>query len=216
MGVISFERSLLMKLLHVLGSLALASCFYLFVFEDSAAAMMGTGSRGTEVEHMQSILEKLDYFHTTPTGYYGSITKEAVKDFQADFGLSADGVAGTNTLNMLSNLEMVAHVVHGESRGESYEGKVAVAAVIMNRVQSPSFPSSTYGVIFQQNAFTALNDGQYWLTPNSSAYRAAKDAYLGWDPSAGATYYYNPSGVSDEWIYSRDVIKRIGQHVYAK
>ncbi len=205
-----------MKLLHVLGSLALASCFYLFVFEDSAAAMMGTGSRGTEVEHMQSILEKLDYFHTTPTGYYGSITKEAVKDFQADFGLSADGVAGTNTLNMLSNLEMVAHVVHGESRGESYEGKVAVAAVIMNRVQSPSFPSSTYGVIFQQNAFTALNDGQYWLTPNSSAFRAAKDAYLGWDPSSGATYYYNPSGVSDEWIYSRDVIKRIGQHVYAK
>ena len=174
-----------MKLLHVLGSLALASCFYLFVFEDSAAAMMGTGSRGTEVEHMQSILEKLDYFHTTPTGYYGSITKEAVKDFQADFGLSADGVAGTNTLNMLSNLEMVAHVVHGESRGESYEGKVAVAAVIMNRVQSPSFPSSTYGVIFQQNAFTALDDGQYWLTPNSSAFRAAKDAYLGWDPSAG-------------------------------
>ena len=205
-----------MKLLHVLGSLALASCFYLFVFEDSAAAMMGTGSRGTEVEHMQSILEKLDYFHTTPTGYYGSITKEAVRDFQADFGLSADGVAGTNTLNMLSNLEMVAHVVHGESRGESYEGKVAVAAVIMNRVQSPSFPQSTYGVIFQQNAFTALNDGQYWLTPNSSAYRAAKDAYLGWDPSGGATYYYNPSGVTDEWIFTRDVIKRIGQHVYAR
>ncbi len=205
-----------MKLLHVLGSLALASCFYLFVFEDSAAAMMGTGSRGTEVEHMQSILEKLDYFHTTPTGYYGSITKEAVRDFQADFGLSADGVAGTNTLNMLSNLEMVAHVVHGESRGESYEGKVAVAAVIMNRVQSPSFPQSTYGVIFQQNAFTALNDGQYWLTPNSSAYRAAKDAYLGWDPSGGATYYYNPSGVTDKWIFTRDVIKRIGQHVYAR
>ena len=205
-----------MKLLHVLGSLALASCFYLFVFEDSAAAMMGTGSRGTEVEHMQSILEKLDYFHTKPTGYYGSITKEAVRDFQADFGLSADGVAGTNTLNMLSNLEMVAHVVHGESRGESYEGKVAVAAVIMNRVQSPSFPQSTYGVIFQQNAFTALNDGQYWLTPNSSAYRAAKDAYLGWDPSGGATYYYNPSGVTDEWIFTRDVIKRIGQHVYAR
>ncbi|QHA93713.1 cell wall hydrolase [Bacillus sp. N1-1] len=216
MGNNLFERSLLMKFVHVLGSLVLASCFYLFVFEDSASAMMDKGSRGSEVEHMQRVLEKLDYFHTTPTGYYGSVTEEAVRDFQADFGLSADGIAGTNTLNMLSNLEMIAHVVHGESRGEIYKGKVAVASVILNRVQSSAFPGSTYGVIYQQNAFTALNDGQYWLTPDASSYRAAKDAYFGWDPSGGATYYYNPSGVSDEWIYSREVIKTIGQHVYAR
>ncbi|WP_347548499.1 cell wall hydrolase [Pseudalkalibacillus hwajinpoensis] len=205
-----------MKFLQVLCSVAVVSCFYLFFSEDNAAAMMSKGSNGSEVEHMQSILEKLDYFHTTPTGYYGPITERAVSDFQADFGLGVDGVAGTNTLNMISNIEMMAHVVHGESRGEAYEGKVAVASVILNRVQSSSFPSSTYGVIYQQNAFTALNDGQYWLAPSSSAYRAAKDAYLGWDPSEGATYYYNPSGVTDEWIYTRDVIKQIGQHYYAR
>lgn len=111
---------------------------------------------------------------------------------------------------------MMARTVHGEARGEIFEGKVAVAAVIMNRVQSRAFPGSTYGVIFQRNAFTAVNDGQYWLTPNASAYRAVREAAKGWDPSSGATYYYNPVTATDQWIFTRSTIKKIGKHVFAK
>ena len=93
---------------------------------------------------------------------------------------------------------------------------MAVAAVILNRGQSPRFPDSIESVVFQRNAFTAVNDKQYYLVPDSSAYQAVKDAVKGWDPSHGATYYYNPSGVTDSWIFSRTTITKIGKHVFAK
>ncbi|ETP70261.1 hypothetical protein G159_02950 [Planococcus glaciei CHR43] len=175
-----------------------------------------SGSKGQAVTELQTKLKKLGYFHVTPTGYYGSITETAVSQFQRDFGVPATGYTGTLTRNKLEQVDMMAHVVHGEARGEVYKGKVAVAAVILNRINSSHFPNSTYDVIFQRNAFTAVNDGQYWLTPDASAYQAVRDAYQGWDPSAGATYYYNPAGVTDNWIFSRTVITKIGKHYFAK
>lgn len=174
-----------------------------------------TGMTGTEVTELQRTLQKLGYFGVAPTGYYGSITKAAVADYQRDFGVSATGYYGPLTQSRMAETEMMARVVHGEARGEKYIGKVAVAAVILNRKQSAHFPNSIRGVVFQQNAFTAINDRQYYLSPNSSAYQAVKDAVRGWDPSYGAKYYYNPAGVTDEWIYSRTVITKIGKHVFA-
>jgi N-acetylmuramoyl-L-alanine amidase len=175
-----------------------------------------TGSTGQKVSELQSTLKKLGYFKTGVTGYYGAITETAVAQFQRDFGVRSTGYTGPATRAMLDQTEMMARVVYGEARGESYTGQVAVAAVIMNRMQSPRFPDTTYNVIFQPNAFTAVSDGQYWLTPNASAYRAVRDAKLGWDPSSGATYYYNPAYVSDNWIFSRTFIKKIGKHHFAK
>ena len=174
------------------------------------------GSKGHEVTKLQNTLQKLGYFHVASTGYYGSVTKSAVSQFQQDFGVSATGYTGTLTRSALERVEMMARVVHGEARGESFEGQVAVAAVILNRVQSSAYPNSTRHVIFQRNAYTAVNDGQYGLTPNTSAYRAVKEAIRGWDPSSGATYYYNPAGVTDTWIYTRSVIKQIGKHHFAE
>lgn len=184
--------------------------------EAHSPADMFVGSTGQDVKELQTILQALDYFHADTTGYYDPITKNAVERFQQDFNIPSTGYTGPLTRNMIDQIEIMAHVVQGEARGESYEGQVAVAAVILNRVESAEFPNTTYEVVFQRNAFTAVNDGQYWLSPSVSAYQAVKDAFFGWDPSYGATYYYNPSGVTDTWIFSRHVIRQIGNHHFAK
>ncbi|MBT2637653.1 cell wall hydrolase [Bacillus sp. ISL-45] len=179
------------------------------------AASTGMGSVGSDVTYVQSILKKLGYFNTSTTGYYGPITAEAVKHLQRDFGLEPIGGVGPQTSRLIQEIETMAHVVYGESRGESYQGQVAVAAVILNRVESKDFPDSVHDVVFQRNAFTAINDGQYNLKPNDTAYHAVKDAMLGWDPSYGSVYYYNPNLATDQWIFTRTVTKQIGNHHFA-
>ncbi|TJY43128.1 spore cortex-lytic enzyme [Cohnella pontilimi] len=113
-------------------------------------------------------------------------------------------------------LKMMANAVYGESRGEPYEGQVAVAAVILNRVRSSQFPNTPTGVIFQPGAFTAVADGQIWLTPNPQAMRAVKDALSGWDPTDGCLYYFNPKTATSKWIWSRPQYKRIGEHIFCR
>ena len=114
------------------------------------------------------------------------------------------------------DLKMMANAVYGEARGEPYIGQVAVAAVILNRVDHPSFPSTPSGVIFQPGAFTAVADGQIWLTPNQTAVKAVQDALNGWDPSDGCIYYFNPVTATSKWIWSRPQYKTIGKHVFCR
>ncbi|MTV50715.1 spore cortex-lytic enzyme SleB [Heliobacillus mobilis] len=113
---------------------------------------------------------------------------------------------------------MLARAIHGESRGEPYEGQVAVGAVILNRSKHPSFPNSVNGVIFQPGAFTAVDDGQIWtpMPDDASAVKAARDALAGWDPTGGCIYYWNPATATSQWIWSRPVVKTIGKHYFAK
>ncbi len=115
-------------------------------------------------------------------------------------------------------IQLLARCVNGEARGESYEGQVAVAAVILNRVKHPSFPNTIAGVIYQPRAFTATVDGQINvpISSESTVYKACQDAMNGWDPSNGAVYYYNPRKTTNRWIYSREVVKVIGNHRFAK
>jgi len=113
-----------------------------------------------------------------------------------------------------SDIRLMAHAVYGEARGEPYEGQVAVAAVILNRIESELFPNTVAGVIYQPGAFTAVADGQINLTPNETAYKAVRDALNGWDPSGGALYYFNPSTATSSWIWSRPQLKRIGKHIF--
>ena len=112
------------------------------------------------------------------------------------------------------DLNLMANAVYGEARGEPYEGQVAVAAVILNRVEHPDFPDTVSGVIFQPLAFTAVADGQIWLEPNDRAKEAVLDALNGWDPSENAIYYFNPITATSKWIWSRPQIKKIGLHVF--
>ena len=117
-----------------------------------------------------------------------------------------------------NNLQLLSRCVNGEARGEPFEGQVGVGAVILNRMQHPSFPKSLAGVIYQSGAFTAVSDGQINvpISAQSMVYKACQDAMNGWDPTSGAIYYYNPAKTTNKWIWSRPVVKRIGKHVFAK
>lgn len=115
-----------------------------------------------------------------------------------------------------NDLKLMANAVYGESRGEPYVGQVAVAAVILNRTRNPAFPNTPAAVIFEPRAFTAVADGQIYLTPNETAKKAVKDALNGWDPTGGAIYYFNPETATSAWIWSRPQIKKIGKHIFCR
>jgi len=241
------------------------------------------GSTGDDVIELQSRLQYIGFYEGNIDGVFGWGTYWALRNFQQDFGLPVDGLAGPTTKQKLvsatnydeqyvkrkiragedvnyyggaprgepadqggnqeggqsggqqggggegqpasvnvptgysqNEIKLMANAVHGEARGEPYVGQVAVAAVIINRVESSTFPNSVSGVIFEPRAFTAVSDGQIWLTPDDTARQAVMDAMNGWDPSGNALYYFNPVTATSDWIWSRPQIKEIGKHVFCK
>ncbi|MVB10840.1 Spore cortex-lytic enzyme [Caprobacter fermentans] len=196
----------------------------------SIQTLSKVGSTGSEVKQIQTRLKNWGYYTGKVDGVYGTQTKNAVLYFQRKNGLTADGVAGPATLSAIglpagsaggsggaggyssNDVNLLARVISAESRGEPYEGQVAVGAVILNRIQHPSFPNTLAGVIYQPGAFSCLNDGGINAAVAASAYKAARDAINGWDPCGGAIYYYNPVKATSKWILSRPVIVVIGEH----
>lgn len=182
------------------------------------------GSYGSAVEQIQTKLKNWGYYSGSVDGIYGSRTEAAVKRFQSKNGLTADGMAGPATLRALGisssggggsssgDVALLARLISAEARGEPYSGQVAVGAVVLNRVRHPSFPNTISGVIYQTGAFTCMVDGQFEQPVADSAYKAARDAMNGWDPSGGAIYYFNPSTATNSWIWSRPLIVTIGKH----
>ena len=131
-------------------------------------------------------------------------------------GIYTSSSSSSSSANNSSNLNLLARLVYGEARGEPYTGQVAVAAVVLNRVKSSSFPNTVSGVIYQAGAFSVVSDGQINLTPNQTAYNAARDALNGWDPSYGSIYYFNPNTATSSWIWSRPHVITIGNHRFCK
>ncbi|WP_226034665.1 spore cortex-lytic enzyme [Aquibacillus saliphilus] len=256
------------------------------------------GAVGEDVIELQARLQYLGFYNGKIDGVFGWGTYWALRNFQYEFGMEIDGLAGTSTKQKLAkasqydknfirqqldagnkftyyggtpkenqvkkgqnknqqkgnqgqagqgqeqpqpeqqgqeseegasaqptavnvpngysqnDIQLMANAVYGEARGEPHEGKVAVAAVILNRVESPTFPNTVSGVIFEPRAFTAVADGQIWLTPDDSAKVAVLDAINGMDPSGDAIYYFNPDTATSSWIWGRPQIKRIGKHVF--
>ncbi|TFB24099.1 spore cortex-lytic enzyme [Filobacillus milosensis] len=115
-----------------------------------------------------------------------------------------------------NDIQLMSQAVYSEARGEPYSGQVAIAAVILNRIEDSTFPDSASGVIFEPLAFTAVADGQFYMEPDQQSREAVIDAINGWDPSGGATYYFNPNTATSDWIWSRPQIKRIGKHIFCK
>lgn len=113
------------------------------------------------------------------------------------------------------DLALLARIIHAEARGESFQGKVAVGAVVLNRMKSPYFPKSLDEVIYQRNQFTPVQDGSINLEPDEQSIKAALAALRGEDPTKGALFFYNPRISSDRWITTLPVITRIGRHVFA-
>ena len=128
--------------------------------------------------------------------------------------------SSTSTTTESTGADMVnllARLINGEARGEPYEGQVAVGAVILNRVKSPKFPNTIASVIYQENQFTCVKDGQFNvpIDENSTVYKAATEAMNGSDPTNGALYFYNPSKTKSKWLFSLKTTTTIGKHTFA-
>jgi len=180
------------------------------------------GSKGDYVWDLQYRLKVMGFYNQSMDGRFGYSTLQAVKRYQKQYGLNPDGVAGASTWTSLrkftinaAEADLMARLVYGEARGESFEGQVAVAAVVMNRVRSSKFPNTVAEVIYQPGAFTAVSDGQIYLRPNAEAYDAVFSAVKGWDPTNGALYYFNPRTSTSAWIWNRPQAVTIGQHIFA-
>ncbi len=199
-----------------------------------AAIAVGWGDRGDNVIAIQRKLKQWGYYTGAVDGIYGQSTYTSVVAFQRKNGLKADGVVGDSTAAALgirlsgasqasvatsgfndSEVRLLARVIHGEARGEPYTGKVAVGAVVLNRVRHASFPNTISGVVYQAGAFDCVADGQINLEPDSESLRAARDAMNGWDPTGGCIYYYNPVTATSDWIWSREIRLAIGKHNFA-
>ncbi|MBW5469634.1 spore cortex-lytic enzyme [Brevibacillus formosus] len=195
---------------------------FIFPADSLAATQIQRGSVNGDVWDLQYRLQMLGYYNGNMDGIYGANTTKAVRQFQKAYGLRIDGITGPNTWRVLrkvsvnkAEMQMLAQLVYSEARGEPYEGQVAVAAVALNRIQSKKFPNTLAGVIFEPLAFTAVDDGQFWMTPNKTAYQAAWDAVRGWDPTNNSLYYFNPVTATSKWIWSRPQVKKIGKHIFA-
>lgn len=211
------------KLILALAVIFAVNILIIALAQSALAGLYKKGSSGEMVTQIQTRLKNWGYYTGAVDGIYGSATEKAVKYFQSKNGLTADGQAGPKTLAALGlydasstsssgDVQLLARLISAEARGEPYIGQVAVGAVVLNRVDHPSFPNSISGVIYQSGAFSCIDDGQFWKPISDSAYRAAKEALGGSDPCGGAIYYFNPAKATSKWIWSRPLIVVIGDH----
>jgi len=206
------------------------------LFLTEVSPEMKPGSQGDDVKKMQQRLMNWGYLNDEVNGTYDQKTFKAVKEFQKWHGFQCTGLADRETLkaigmtrlveagtvlaegNGMNETQLLARAINGEARGEPYIGQVAVGAVIINRTRDSKFPKTIPGVIYQPGAFTAVSDGQINtpIDPNSSVVKAARDALNGFDPTYGCIYYWNPATATSKWIWSRQVVAKIGKHYFAK
>jgi len=202
---------------------------------EAARPALYWGASGSNVRLLQWKLQQWGYYDGIIDGIFGTETALAVRDFQRKNRLRVDGIVGPETwaalgdrgevvgvqrvasgaVNRNDSVEMLARLIHAEARGEPFEGQVAVGAVLLNRVASASFPNSLSGVIYQPLAFESVANGQFNLPPTAENIRAARSAINGWDPTYGSLFFWNPSKPVTRWIWSRPIVRRIGDHVFA-
>lgn len=192
--------------------------------------VLSKGDEGADVAILQRKLKEIGFYEGEIDGIFGKMTKEAVSLLQGNNDLKADGICGKKTLallppsNLISRMDVsrediiqLAYLINGEARGENFKGKVAVGAVVLNRVKSNKYPNSIREVILQKGQFSCITDGQANLYPLNSSIEAAKAAFLGYDPTHGALFFYNPKVATNvAWISERPVVTRIGSHVFAR
>jgi len=212
------------KLCLVLAVVFVLNIAVITLVQRADAASYKKGSSGSVVNQIQEALKNQGFYNGAVDGVFGSATETAVKAFQQSKGLTVDGKVGTATLKAMGisgsttqsagsgDYALLARLISAEARGEPYAGQVAVGAVVLNRVDSPIFPDTVSGVIYQHGAFTCITDGQFNEPVAESSYRAARDALNGVDPSGGALYYFNPATATSQWIWSRPLLVVIGKH----
>ena len=187
------------------------------------------GSSGAEVKEVQQRLKNWGYYQGSVDGVFGSQTKEAVLYFQRKNGLTVDGIVGNQTFNALgltkyattstssaasSDITLLARAIHAEAEGEPYIGKIAVGAVLLNRIDSKDFPNTLSGVVYQSLALESVDNGRFNNSAGEESLRAAKEAYNGYDPTWGCLYFWNPATAVSPWIWTRKIVVRYGKHVF--
>lgn len=214
------------KIILALFIIFAVNIFIIALAQSAAADSYKQGSTGATVREIQTRLKSWGYYSGNVDGIFGTQTERAVRYFQSSNGLAVDGKVGAQTLAALGIYEsssgtsgysegdvyLLARLISAEARGEPYIGQVAVGAVVLNRIKHPSFPNSLSGVIYQSGAFSCMYDGQFDQPIADSAYRAAREALSGSDPTGGAIYYFNPATATSKWIWSRPHIVTIGSH----
>lgn len=224
--------------------LSMVAPFYAGVASAEPHRTISWGARGSDVRDAQRRLRDWGYYKGAVDGVFGAKMSAAVKSFQRKNGLRADGVVGPATWRALgvtiaggggrpaparkrtparggnargANVDLLARLVRAEAEAEPYEGKVAVAAVMLNRVRDSRFPNTLEGVVYEPHAFESVSNGRIYQTPPTSQdLKAARDALNGWDPTYGSVFFWNPSKPVTPWIWSRPIVKKIGAHVFAK
>lgn len=225
--------------------LAVFLLFSIFVVNNAEAKdySITWGSQGQVVKEVQQKLKNWGYYNGEVDGIYGTGTYNAIILFQKKNGLKADGIVGDKTFEALGLLKYMSNqssntgssnssgngavstsdeayllgkAIWAEAEGEPYIGKVAVGAVLLNRVDSPSFPNTLSGVIYQSNALESVSNGRFSTTADADCIRAAHDALNGWDPTYGCLYFWNPATATSPWIWTRQIVVQYGQHVFGK
>ncbi|MEW6446958.1 MAG: spore cortex-lytic enzyme [Bacillota bacterium] len=221
----------------LLSIMVLVGCVLVFALASRARAqnpVLYWGTTGWQVSQVQQRLASWGYYNGPIDGVYGNETAKAVRTFQWKNGLRVDGVVGPETWAALGfpvaraapavsrgyvsdrdSVTLLARVIMGEAADEPFEGKVAVGAVILNRMRNASFPHTIAGVIFQPGAFESVSNGHIWRELSTEAIRAAELALAGWDPTGGALFFWNPAKPVSAWIWTRTIVARIGRHVFA-
>lgn len=213
-----------------------AACFLMPAERAWAEPTLHWGAKGYQVQRVQQRLAAWGYYRGPIDGAYGFRTWRAVRGFQARNGLAVTGTVNEQTWRALGladpvtrtaptasgrgtgwDIWLLARVIQGEAGAEPFVGKVAVGAVIMNRVRSASFPNTIAGVVFQGAAFESVLNGLIWRVPVSlESLRAAQLALSGWDPTGGATFFWNPYKPVSPWIWTRQILTQIGRHVFGR
>ncbi len=192
--------------------------------------LLREGMEGADVAVLQKKLKRMSLYKGRIDGLFGPKTEAAVRKFQIRHDLKSDGIVGVKTYGLLpkevlfsrmdisrSDIMLLARIIHGEARGESFKGRVGVGAVVLNRYKNKKFPDTIRGVILQKGQFSSLSDGQANLYPSQLSIDAAKAALLGYDPTHGSVYFYNPRVATNlTWISARPVVRKIGGHVFAR
>ena len=168
----------------------------------------------------ESLIEKPEPDLTGEQSIAPEITSGDKGQEGVDQGVAASSNGKRRVKLSQEDIYLLARLIHAEARGESMRGKIAVGAVILNRLESPDFPKTIREIIYQKNdrvyQFSPVEDGSINLEPNESAWRAAEAAAAGEDPTNGSLFFYNPDIATDEWIKTLPVSTVIGNHVFAR
>ncbi len=183
------------------------------------------GAKGKTVLNVQTELENKGYKIRDKKGFFGLETLAAIIAFQERASLEISGIIDTPTKKLLlgsetnstdDDLHWLSKIVHAESCGERYDGKLAVANCVLNRVKSDEYPDSIKEVIFDTKygvQYQPTVNGSIYQTPDDNCTQAAKDALSGNNPIGECLFFFNPATANNFWISeNREFYTAIGNH----